>query len=331
LRTAVAFIVFNRPDTTERVFSRIAQAKPPKLLIIADGARADREGERAICEATRAIAERVDWECEVLTNYSDTNLGCKFRISSGLDWVFQQVEEAIILEDDCVPETGFFRFCDDMLERYRHDDRVTMISGSNFLPVKIEQPDSYFYSRFPSIWGWATWRRAWKGYDVSLAKWRKDTGLPELAKTLPRRSGSLSERIMSRGILRFMARSFDLVQTGKLNTWDYQWIYQCIFGGGFTIVPSTNQIQNIGVAGVHTTGRNSLHYLATGELPDELVHPRVLRTNDDYDWALYGMVSGGSPIVSLIRNGLLETPGLKWLLKPARKVYLATRNQWNKS
>src|SRR5665647_1261737 len=121
LKTPVAFIIFNRPDTTERVFAEIAKAKPPKLLVVGDGARANRAGEAVKVAAAHAIIDRVDWDCEVLTNYSDSNLGCKVRVSSGIDWVFEQVEEAIILEDDCLPDSTFFRFCEELLEHYRDD------------------------------------------------------------------------------------------------------------------------------------------------------------------------------------------------------------------
>lgn len=131
LKTPVAFIVFKRPDTTEKVFEVIRKAKPPKLLVIADGPRAYRPGEAENCAATRAIIERVDWECEVLKNYSDINLGCKQRVSSGLNWLFDLVEEAIILEDDCLPHLSFFRFCQELLTYYRDEQQITSISGQN--------------------------------------------------------------------------------------------------------------------------------------------------------------------------------------------------------
>ena len=162
LSTPVAFIIFNRPDTTEIVFETIRQAKPSKLLVVADGPRTDRSGEVEKCTATRAVIERVDWECEVITNYSDVNLGCKRRVSGGIDWIFSQVEEAIILEDDCLPAPSFFQFCQTMLERYRYDDRISMIGGSNYQQENSRTSDSYFFTKYAHIWGWATWRRAWK-------------------------------------------------------------------------------------------------------------------------------------------------------------------------
>ena len=146
MKTPVAFIIFNRPDTTKRVFEAIRHAKPPKLLVIADGPRADRPGEAEKCAAAREIIEGVDWECEVLTNYSDVNLGCGKRVSTGIDWVFDQVEEAIILEDDCLPNPSFFKFCELMLEQYRHDQRIMSISGTNYLETWKSSIQSYYFS-----------------------------------------------------------------------------------------------------------------------------------------------------------------------------------------
>ncbi|MFM6245941.1 MAG: FkbM family methyltransferase, partial [Dolichospermum sp.] len=131
LKTPVCFIIFNRPDVTQRVFQKISEAKPPKLLVIADGPRIDKVGEEQKCAATRAIIDQVDWECQVLTNYSDINLGCRKRIYTGLDWVFSQVEEAIILEDDCLPDSSFFRFCEELLEKYRDHPRIMLVCGQN--------------------------------------------------------------------------------------------------------------------------------------------------------------------------------------------------------
>ena len=153
LTTPVVFVIFNRPDTTAKVFEAIRQAKPPKLLVIADGARIDKPGEAKKCAAARAIINQVDWQCEVLTNYSDVNLGCRKRVSSGLDWVFEQVEEAIILEDDCLPHPTFFRYCQELLEKYRDDEHIMMISGNNFQFGRKRNEYSYYFSHYSHIWG----------------------------------------------------------------------------------------------------------------------------------------------------------------------------------
>src|SRR5262245_27851901 len=134
INTPLAFLVFRRPQTTARVWEAIRQARPKTLLIVADGPRATHTGETELCAQVRAICDRVDWPCEVLRNYAETNLGCRQRVSSGLDWVFQTVEEAIILEDDCLPHPTLFSYCQELLERYRYDERVMLISGANVEP-----------------------------------------------------------------------------------------------------------------------------------------------------------------------------------------------------
>ena len=168
LKTPVVFLIFRRPDLTARVFEAIRQAQPAKLLIVADGDR--NEEEAILCQQARAVTEQIDWDCEVLTNFSDTNLGCKRRVSSGLDWAFSQVEEAIILEDDCLPHPDFFHFCSELLTHYKDDTRIWNICGHNFQDAQWRGDGSYYFSRYADPWGWATWQRAWKHYDKDLSK-----------------------------------------------------------------------------------------------------------------------------------------------------------------
>jgi hypothetical protein len=265
LKTPVAFIIFNRPDTTERVFSEIAKARPPKLLVVADGPRENRAGEVEKCAATRAIIDQVDWDCEVLTNFSDRNLGCKRRVSSGIDWVFQQVEEAIILEDDCLPNPDFFRYCQELLERYRYDQRIGMISGNNFQFGRRRNDDSYYFSKYVHIWGWASWHDRWTGsYDVSMAKW------PSI-----REEGWLADMVGNDREEAFWNKIFELVYLGKIDTWDYQWVLANWVEGRSTILPATNLISNIGfdANATHTTGDSELADLPTRTLGFPLKHP----------------------------------------------------------
>src|SRR5262245_4967250 len=165
MNTAVALIIFNRPDVTRRLVEVVARARPKQLLVIGDGPRPDRPGEAEKCEETRAIVDRVDWSCDVLTNYSPINLGVGTRPATGLRWVFEQVESAIILEDDCIPHPTFFRYCEELLERYRDDQRVMHISGDNWNFNRQPRPFSYFFSNYCYSCGWATWRRAFRHYD----------------------------------------------------------------------------------------------------------------------------------------------------------------------
>jgi hypothetical protein len=264
--TPVAFLIFNRPDTTARVFEEIRRARPPKLLVVADGPRADRPGEAEKCTASRAIIDRVDWPCEVLKNYSDINLGCKGRVSSGLDWVFKTVEEAIILEDDCLPHHTFFRFCEELLELYRDDERIMMVSGFNIDPRPGSDDSGYFFSKYPHIWGWASWRRAWKHYDVTMARW---PGLRD-SKEYYRFCGSLNERI-------FWKTWFDAVYTGKVDTWDAQLTFAFFCRSGLGAFPNINLISNIGFGLDATHTKSDRKHPETGRgIHFPLKHPGIV-------------------------------------------------------
>lgn len=250
LSTPVVFLVFNRPALTAQVFERIRQAKPRQLLIVADGPRVNRPGEAELCAQVRGIVEQVDWACDVQRNYADVNLGCKHRIASGLDWAFAAVEEAIILEDDCLPDPTFFQFCAEMLDRYRHDARVMGVGGANYQLGQrrgANRADSYYFSRFCHIWGWASWRRSWQLYDVEMRLW------PEV-----KRLGWLNDIIMNDEIAAQWGRMFDRVQSGELDTWDCQWAFATWIHAKLGIVPNGNLISNIGYGAqathTHTRG-----------------------------------------------------------------------------
>ncbi len=267
LHTPVAFIVFNRPATTERVFNEIARARPPKLLVVADGARANRPGEAEKCAAVREIIDRIDWDCELLTNYSDTNLGCKNRVSSGLDWVFEQVPEAIILEDDCLPHPTFFRFCEDLLIRYRDDERIAMISGDNFQCGQKRGAASYYFSKHHHIWGWASWRRAWRHYDRDIRIWPevRDNGWLEFLFQHPRERD-------------YWHQVFESMYANKIDTWDYQWGLSSRLQGMLSILPNVNLISNIGfgIDATHTTNSSVNSELPVSAMDFPLRHPNVI-------------------------------------------------------
>jgi hypothetical protein len=284
LSTPVAFIIFNRPDTTEKVFQAIRQAQPQKLLVIADGPRSDRLGEAEKCAATRAIINRVDWECEVLTNYSDINLGCKQRVSSGLDWVFAEVEEAIILEDDCLPHPDFFTFCQEMLDRYRHNTQVMNIGGNNF-HTHLTTPHSYHFSKYTYIWGWASWRRAWKFYDVTMQTWQEKKHL-----------GKFEPLLSNKYERTHWTKCFNGIVNGEVNTWDYQWTHTCWRQGGLSIVPAKNLVSNIGFGpdATHTTDVEGSRALLPTYSLGEISHPTTLeiyQLADEYD---FDFVYGGA-------------------------------------
>lgn len=271
----IIFIIFNRPDTTRRVFEAIRAARPEKLLVIADGPRAGRPGDGNRCAETRAIIEEVDWDCDVQRNFSESNLGCRLRISSGISWAFELVDKAIILEDDCVPSKSFFRYCADLLERYENDDRVMMISGNNHLFGRENTTDSYYFSRYPHYWGWATWRRAWDKYDVDMVHW------PEI------RDRRLFDQYFPRMIDRLYWESvFQHTYERRINSWAYQWVYSIWANSGLCAAPARNLVANIGFEhadATHTTSESVYSSLAAEELEWPLVHPATVLANSDKD------------------------------------------------
>jgi hypothetical protein len=271
--TNVAFIIFNRPEYTRAVFAEIRKARPKKLFIIADGPRTP--AETFLCEQTRAIVENIDWSCEIHKNYAGRNLGLKERISSGLNWFFENVEQGIILEDDCLPHQSFFRFANEMLERYKNDERIMMISGDNFLP-DFNIAESYLFSKYFSIWGWATWRRAWKKYDVTIKEW----GVPENKK-------KLKKIYTQKYMINHVSKLFDEIYSGKLVTWDVQWLYACLMNDGLSIVPRVNLISNIGIIGIHTPSSNLT--LSTYDIYQKgtLKHPKFIEPATEYDRIFY--------------------------------------------
>ena len=274
LKTPVAFLIFNRSETTKRVFAEIAKVKPPKLLVIADGPRSNKPEEMTRCQEAREIINQVDWDCDVLKNYSDVNLGCKKRVSSGLNWVFKMVEEAIILEDDCLPHPTFFRFCEELLEKYRDETRISQISGSNFLFNKFDLKNSYYFSKFQFVWGWASWRRVWKHYDVNMKKW------PSFCHT-----DDFKRLIGNKKISDYYTKIFEKVYKEKIDTWDYQWFFSNLVKKKVSIIPKYNLISNIGF-GHGATHTNFLHPLANIQLDQmefALSHPQYLNYNRLFD------------------------------------------------
>lgn len=262
--TPIALLIFNRPEPTSRVFAEIACQKPKRLLIVADGPRESRPGEVVLCQQAREIVGRVDWDCEVSTNFSDVNLGCKQRVASGLDWVFSQVEEAIILEDDCVLHPTAFEYCRQLLDRYRDDPRVMHISCANFTQRR-DPNTSYHFSRYPHVWGWASWRRAWQRYDVTMRAWREADDPAQFLRSFEGKS-----------VRRFWKDIWDRVSAGEIDTWDYQWSFACLAHYGLTITPNVNLVSNIGfgVDATHTTDPSSkVNGMQTDALRFPLRHP----------------------------------------------------------
>ena len=285
LKTPIAFIIFNRPDLTSIVFERIREAQPEKLFVIADGPRPSHPEDISKCVATRDIIDKgVDWPCEVFKNYSEINLGCGKRISSGIDWVFNNVKETIILEDDCLPDISFFDYAENLLIKYEGDARVMHIGGTSWNPPNLAKPDSYFFTCYPISWGWATWKRAWDFYDFKMRSWPRNMNKSKIYSPF----SSDIEKNRRRQI-------WNQTYEGKIDTWDYQWFYAIRSRKGICISPRKNLIKNIGLRsdGTHTlSDEHPLCNLPVFNADNPLSHPVKIIRNAKADEIYEAMASG---------------------------------------
>jgi len=233
--TPILMIVFNRPAQTQRVFEAIATLQPKQLFIAADGARAEHNGDVKNCPNVRSIVSNVNWECEVQYLFQENNLGCKNGVVTAINWFFENVEEGIILEDDCLPNERFFNFCSTLLEKYRNDNEVMHIGGTNFQPSEFTIEAEYYFSRITHIWGWATWRRAWKKYHQELPDY-----------TSKQLEDWFSNYEFNKRSLLYWDHAFKMIKEQAIDTWDYQWTYCLWKNKGLAIVPKLNLVSNIG-------------------------------------------------------------------------------------
>lgn len=283
MNTSVAIIIFNRPDVTRRVVDTVARARPKKLFVIADGPRQWKAGEAENCLAARSVIESIDWACEVVKNYSDVNLGVGDRPASGLRWVFEQADTAIVLEDDCVPHPTFFRYCDELLDKYRDDERVMHISGDNWLFGR--RSASYFFSCYCYSCGWATWRRAFQYYDPELHLW------PALRGT-----SWLPDILGDPKAVDFWSSKFDLIRESgvRQHGWDWPWLFACWAHRGLSILPSTNLITNIGFGedATHTKSRDDERaHVPLEAMTFPLVHPDCMVRDVEADQRIFAQVA----------------------------------------
>ena len=275
LTVPVAFFIFNRPRLTARIADAIQAASPSALYVVADGPRPDVPEDVGLTAATRAVIDDRDWGCPVHRSYASANMGCGRRVASGLDWVFEDVEAAIILEDDCLPDPSFFRFCETLLDRYRDDSRVAMVSGTNEAVTWLDGGQDYIFAGHGSVWGWATWRRAWQGYDFSAASLDDPTA-----------RAAASEFVGDEEIYQERLYNAERARSGAVDTWDYQWTWSRMVHKGLVAVSTRNLISNLGFGpdATHTTGydmrRANLHRHAA---PDDLRGPDRVAADPRYD------------------------------------------------
>lgn len=188
---AVLFIIFNRPETTQRVFEAIRLAKPSRLYVAADGARENKAGENELCEQTRKIIQNIDWQCDVKTLFQKENLGCGKAVSKAISWFFENEEMGIILEDDCLPHPSFFKYCEELLEKYKNNEMIGIISGSNFQKSKKIGDCSYYFSDLINVWGWASWARNWNDFKFNVNELNDNLVLSEIKKRFPEKKSMI--------------------------------------------------------------------------------------------------------------------------------------------
>lgn len=279
----ILFLVFNRPDTTKRVFEMIRKVRPKKLYVAADGARYKKNEEMAVSKV-REIATNVDWSCEVKTMFRNKNLGCKEAVSQAITWFFKNEEFGIILEDDCLPHIDFFYFCRNLLEVYSKNEKVFAITGNNFQDGKWYGDSSYYFSKFPHCWGWATWRRSWKHYRGNIPFWKDWSKSKAWINFTPNKV----ER-------NYWTKIFNLVEKQKFDSWAYPWLCSVWYKNGLTATPNVNLVTNIGFGerGTHTKSKNDKFSNMQVKSIGELKHIKNIERNEKADAWTFNFHYGG--------------------------------------
>jgi hypothetical protein len=264
MKTPILFLIFNRPELTQKTFRKIREVRPEKLFIAADGPREDNSKDEQKCVETRNIIKNINWPCEVKTLFREKNMGCKYAVSSAIDWFFENVDEGIILEDDCMPNKSFFKFCEKMLEKYRNKEKIMHISGSTN-KINLDMKTNYYFSHIAYIWGWATWKRAWKDYNPN----------PNLEKI---------DIYNNKKVNDFWNSLFNKIVNEKIDTWDAQWLYAIMKNRGLCITPTINMVENIGF-GEEATHTNFVikNINEAREIENNIIYPKEIWVNKKID------------------------------------------------
>lgn len=294
MKSAVLLITFNRPHTTRLVFDEIKKAKPSKLYLAADGPRLHKPDDIEKCQRVRSIIKEINWDCEVKTLFQESNLGCKIAVSSAINWFFEQEEEGIILEDDCLPSQSFFNFCDEQLSRFRTDNRIFLISGYNKQNTWKENEADYFFSNYGGIWGWASWRRAWQHNDIEMLALDKFSRLNKFEHLLGDKQGKIRRQQMN------------AAKTGHgMSAWDYQWGFSRHVNSGMSCVPSYSLIENIGFGedATHTNINTSSVQVKRHEIKNPLKENEFIVPDKDYDELFFQT----QPILNRVLTKIYQT------------------------
>ena len=290
LTTPVMFCIFRRMETTKMVFEKIREAKPSKLYIVSDAARDNVPGEDIKVQAVRDYVEsNIDWPCEVKKNYAATNMGCGKRMPTGISWVFEHEQEAIILEDDCVPDASFFRYCQEMLEHYRDNEDIMLISGNNPIASAYNIKEAYDYTKIPFIWGWATWARAWKKYDFELSDWPRQKNNP------------IWKNVFTKKAYWLYTAEFDDLHKQAFDAWDYQVIYTVVINDMLCVVPAESHVLNIGFEEESTHTKDAPSWMKQDIKPVSfpIEFNDIIRRNEEFDKAYMNLACNHGGIVHI--------------------------------
>lgn len=274
----VLAIIFNRPDKTEALMAVLAKAKPPHLYVAADGPRPNVPADADLCAKARQIATAVSWPCEVKTLFSDQNLGVDPAVEKALDWFFNDVESGIVLEDDCIPSLEFFPFAENLLQAYKDDDRVMMISGNNFQDGMRRGEGSYYFSRYANTWGWASWRRAWQKYDSRMSGYDQFVQSNAIYAILPEQEQR-----------DYWLKYFDQLRSGAYTAWDAKWMFSIWNADGTCLTPNVNLVANVGTGSdaTHTMKESKLTNMPTGSMKGVFSHPKTRDIEEKADGYLF--------------------------------------------
>lgn len=273
----VLLIFFNREEEVLQVIDAIRKYAPEKMYLASDGGRTEKEHHKVL-QIREKVKKSIDWDCQLKCLFSDKNLGCKWGPVSAVNWVFENEDRCIILEDDCVPDASFFEYCEQLLERYADNEDVWMISGDNHVADdSMFEKSDYIFSLRSVIWGWATWKRAWEKCDFQLRMW-----------PVCKKEKSLSHTYYMKYYdeLEYMTKQLDNIFRQKdRSIWDYQWRFNMIINNGLCIIPRRNLVRNIGWGkdATHTKKAIKIYDVSSDVLHSPIQHPVCVMANADFD------------------------------------------------
>ena len=279
MKTPLLLLLFNRPELTKKLIARLKLIKPKKIYINIDGPRNGNLKDQVLCKEVLKLIKKIEWPCKKYIKINKTNKGCRKSVYNAITWAFLKENKLIILEDDCFPSNFFFGYCEQLLKKYKYENKIKVISGSNFQKNKFGEAD-YYFSKYLHCWGWATWKRAWKNYDNSMSFWKSF-----------QKSSNWNDLFTNNSEKKYWKKKFDLVKEYKIDSWAYVWLASVWYNQGLTIIPNKNLVKNVGFESdaTHTTGYDLDKYSReiNGKKIPEIKHPIIIKNNKIADQLLF--------------------------------------------